>query len=292
VIAPVQKAEEDGFEFRAPAAFWCSSTVDMSAVVIQDQDGNDFTRKLQQRHSLVHGNRLLLTIQSRDAGQAVVGVGISFSAPIPSLAPKSLKIANRRYRCGTSAPRKYCLPLKKDEVEAGGPVVLEIESAGSRVEIDEFQVHLIPWKRPARPALDWKMGRSLRDFADEPEQDFDTDFEFIVASLSAAKFRKVDGDKEAAVRLIELMYSRPKIAGMCRRMVLKRFDDQAEIEDIWTAGLKAACETGKVHPDMIGLMWRDFSLLSEEKQTLVGAHVWKYADVGPGGHAIVASLLL
>jgi hypothetical protein len=279
-------AEENGFDFHVPASFWTSSFVDMNAVLVTE-GGTDVTPRFLQKHCLFEGNRVVLKLRSRNKNQAIVGVQIAFSNPISRLAPKSLRIMNRRYKIQSAIPRKFALPLRQEEVDANATVVLEVTNEAQEIQIDELQVHMVEWKSPQ--AADWREDSlDLRDFGDAPELSFATDVEFIAASLSAAAFEE-GGDEEAAVRILELMYRKPKLAGMSRRIVLKVFGRSQALQRIWAEAIKRACEKAAVAPEMVSIMWRDFNALAVENQEKVGDKIWNYT--ASGGHAIVASLL-
>jgi hypothetical protein len=278
--------EENGFDFHVPASFWTSSFVDMNAVLVTE-GGADVTPRFLQKHCLFEGNRVVLKLRSRNKSQALVGVQIGFSNPISRLAPRSLRVMNRRYKVQSPVARKFALPLRQDEVDANATIVLEVTNEAQEIHIDELQVHMVEWKSPQ--AADWREDSlDLRDFRDAPELNFATDMEFIAASLSAATFEE-DGDGEAAVRMLELMYRKPKLAGMCRRIVLKVFGRSKALQRIWTEAIKRVCETGAVAPEMVAIMWRDFNALAVENQENVGDKIWKCS--AGGAHAIVASLL-
>jgi uncharacterized protein YlaN (UPF0358 family) len=274
-------AEENGFDFHVPASFWTSSFVDMNAVLVTE-GGADVTPRFLQKHCLFEGNRIVLKLRSRNKNQAIVGVQIGFSNPISRLAPKSLRIMNRRYKIQSAFPRKFALPLKQEEVDANATVILEVTNDAQEIHIDDLQVHMAEWKSPQ--SANWREDSlDLRDFGDAPELNFATDVEFIAASLSAAAF------EEAGIRILEMMYKKSKLAGMSRRIVLKVFGRSEALQRIWTETIKRVCETAAVAPEMMAVMWRDFNGLTVENQEKVGDKIWKYS--AGGSHALVASLL-
>jgi hypothetical protein len=283
-------SEEDGSLFTVPASFWIYSLSDPHGYTALDGKGIDITQRLERGHYILDGAQPVLTLKSRNRSRAIVGIGITFGTSIQILTPSAIRISNRRHIVQKGAARRYNLPLKPNEVDSDGVVRIEFEGDASAVQIQDFMCYFTQWKpRSERATVDWRNSAAkLQDFVDMAEGGFETDLEFLAASLSAASIERDKGDRTAAIDLICLMYRRAAIASFCRRALLKAVDNPEELADVWAAAIHSACAEGGVDAKMVDLLWRDFQLLPPEKQKIVGQDVWKAF----GGHGCVHALVV
>jgi hypothetical protein len=193
--------------------------------------------------------------------------------------PQAIKIQNRRYILRKREPRTYCLPLKPDEVFPNATVKVELISDSETIASEGVEVLMIDMKgfRGPRP-FDWNLdAQSLYEFVDdETSGKCETEKSFILVAVSAAPFRLfVPGERDAAIGLLRMMYERPELKLVCRRIILKAFGKQEAMKTIWAEAIRQVCQEGTVHSEMAAVLWRDYSLLDPEMQEQLGDIIWK-----------------
>jgi hypothetical protein len=116
------------------------------------------------------------------------------------------------------------------------------------------------------------------------------DRDFICLALSGATFEPCS-DMRIAKGLLRLMYENSRVSVMCRRMVLKSFQDSALLQDAWADAIREVCDESSVCAEMRSILWRDYRLLRDESRARVGNSAWKVIKMGSGLHAITSAFL-
>jgi hypothetical protein len=293
-VSTSEQAEENGYDFVVPATFW-QAQHEKDSVVVTDELGKQ-CGSLQQ-HSSVTFNRknVVLTISSNSTSHVICGICVTLGVVTPNLLPAAIKVANRKYTITERISRSHCFPLKPAEVFPSAPVNIQLIGDGDAMTIEGIDVFVISaagFERPGGTKVDWTFdGKSLLDFADDENSGKCTsELEFILVSLSAAPIRQGgEAYRQAAIALLKLMYRRPDLAAVCRRVVLKAFAGSESLEADWAQAIGQACKDGAVHEDAARTLWRDYSLLGPELQHQLGDVVWNGA-AGTSVHALVCAL--
>jgi hypothetical protein len=291
---PSSREESDGFAFTVPASFWMASTSESNGICITDRVGSDFTSLLHHRF-VFDRSHVELIIRCTDINRTIVGLRLNWEGRNQRNCPCMIKLFNRRYDLRGFPPRRLCIPLKESEAEAGSVVILDIESNGGDLGLDDIAVFTIESSdtRPKKmDRSDWRFdGRSISDFTDVDDGRYRDDLEFILASLSAADF-VVDrpSDRESIKRLLVLMYERPNLAKMCRRIVLKSWGRNEGLARVWSEAIEEICNRGSVSERMVQLLWRDYSLLPLAEQGRLSDLIWRCFAIGTGTHTIVVAM--
>jgi hypothetical protein len=281
---PIRFASPGGApEFRVPPTFWIRARI--APFTAATDDGADVTQRFLVSHALFDATRVALTRRPVDPGVAIVGVSLGCSGATSRAQPRTIALCGRHTQVRRGFRGRFDLPLRPEEAAVGGAIRLEIETDVPPVQIDGLRVHVavVP-----RAAPDWRTGTTaLTEFTDEPERAFESDAEFFAAALSAADVEAGEGTAE----IVRLMYTRPRLAHACRRLLLKAFmGKEAELEDGWARGIATAVADGDIRGEGAALLWRDFALLPLEKRAALGDGIWRFAAVGTGVHTLVAAL--
>jgi hypothetical protein len=87
-----------------------------------------------------------------------------------------------------------------------------------------------------------------------------------------------------------MMYERPELKLVCRRIILKAFGKEEALPAVWAEAISQVCQEGTVHKEMTAFLWRDYSLLEPEIQEQLGDIIWK--GIGEAGvHTLVCALM-
>jgi hypothetical protein len=274
--------------FSVPPTFWSRATLEKKAVSIIDEKGTDFSTHRRGRIKRQLG---ALTVRSTDSSRVVVGVTVGLQVTGPASAPEWIQVANRRIPCGQALSRQYSLALRPSEV--GQPMVVEIKSAGTEIILDALHVYVVPASDLPARARDWALSATdIRDFHDSEDEPFANEHEFIIATISTARFAHIDDRDEAALlSAIRMMYTQSRIAKPLRRMVLKAAAGANALGRIWAQAIRDVCADGSVDKEMVGLLWRDYALLEPKDRNTVGDAIWAVPEAGPGVWSVVSSLL-
>jgi hypothetical protein len=286
------EAEEDGFDFKVPASFWCGVRTEPGGVHVTDELGVEFNWVIGRQRHTISQNHIKLYFRTISRNRVIAGFGVGVAMePIESV-PLWMKIQNRKFLFERKVPRRYCFALKESEAYPGAFVRMEFESEGPELLLDGIEVYVTDsagFPSPRELSTDWKFGtRDLKAFVDSGEEDCDSQIAFVIVSLSAARFRNEGPDREAVIGLVKLMYSDRRYANACRRTLLKA--GGSDIEDMWAEGIRQVCDAKAVDPGMIDLLWRDYCLLGEEHQKKVGDVIWNIVGNGTSVFAFLSAL--
>jgi hypothetical protein len=285
---------EDDVELKVPPSFWVAATIEKASVTVTDSLGRDRSDLLAHRKVVLDRPKVRFMVKSRDPGQAIVGVSIGFGGRAPPLPVRSITFAGHRYAPKPNAMRRFQFALRQDEVDPEMTLVIELEAIAFEMEVSDMDIFVIPCKQKKHDAdVDWTSTASdLRVFVDKPEPFFETDLEYIAGVLSSATFLECqESDREAVVKLITWIYSKPKFAGFARRIVLKAFGKDPGLEELWARAFRQVCQDRGLDAEMAPMFWRDFTLLPLEKQRELNELVWKWLDIGSGPHTLVAAMI-
>jgi hypothetical protein len=133
----------------------------------------------------------------------------------------------------------------------------------------------------------------VRDFVDVAEGPLDDEKMLVEVAISAANFAIDDpeSDEKAVRGLLTMMYTVPKIALVCRRIVLKAYAENERLEQIWAEVITDVCDKGTVADESVDILWRDYALLAQENKEIIGPAIWKLINKGTGVHAMVSALV-
>jgi hypothetical protein len=207
--------------------------------------------------------------------------------------PKSVRIGSRVWTFAEPVERLVC-PMKESEVFQGAVVKVEIRAAGEHVLIAGFTAYVIETEvtKPGREIWDWKLaGTSLRDFLDDSRVSSPNETVALIVQISGAEFWYDERDRPEVVKLLTVMYGKPEIANVCRRMVLKACGEREDLDRIWAEAIRTVCENKDVDPEMIELLWRDYALLGDEAREIVGDSIWSFAGDRTTFHSLLTRLV-
>jgi hypothetical protein len=290
------KPEEEGSDFVVPATFWSVPSVEKELITIVDDLGQQHGKLLYHQTATFDRKKVVLSICSAHATKAICGIQILFTHLKQQQIPQAIKIQNRRYILRKREPRPYCLPLKPDEVFPNATVKVELTSDSEAMASEGIEVFMIDMKGfggPRPQPFDWNLdAQSLYEFVDdETSGKCKTERSFVLVAVSAAPFKRfVSEERDAAVGLLRMMYERPELKLVCRRIILKAFGKQEAMKTIWAEAIRQVCQEGTVHNEMAAILWRDYSLLGPEMQEHLGNVIWK--EIGETGiHTLVCALM-
>ena len=228
-----------------------------------------------------------LTITPSDPSRAVAGIVIDCENTQEDHMPVKIQISNRIFRNEAHTKRIWNLPLKQDEILPGRKVIVQLESNSAIVSAGSIQVLLTdPQPADDTPPVDWMQGvRHVQDFVDGSaghSEAYTKDSDYIVCALSGADFiQNREEDKDAVGELLRLMYCNKGHATAIRRIVLKAYATSPNLQQLWCEAIKDVCESHSADPEMLQLLWRDYTLLDPEYKHQIGDALWK--AYGSGG---------
>ena len=279
--------EEDGFAYKVPPTFWTKLNSDASlASIVTDQEQEGHLAELPFKYVRVTASPATLIITPTDPSRAVAGIVIDCENAREEQVPVKIQIANRVFRNESHMKRIWNLPLKEDEILPGRKVIVQIESSSATISA-EFQVFLTdPSPADDTPPVDWMQGvRHVQDFVDSSagqSEAYTKDSDYIVCALSGADFiPNLEEDKDAVGQLLRLMYRNKGHATAIRRIVLKAYATNPNLQQLWCEAIKDVCESHSADPEMVQLLWRDYTLLDPEYKHQIGDALWK--SYGTGG---------
>jgi hypothetical protein len=275
-IAPGETNQRE-FEFEqpqthvsVPPVFWPRCHHAKNGLSVTDESGSNISlgRRIQ-----VNRKHMALSIKSTDGHRAVVGAHITFGGA----GAASIKVNGRPVQLASSGERKVALPLSRREV--GGPLVADIEAAGSEIIITGMEISAVKTSDLSPLVIsepDWRFGaRDLTDFSDTGDDPRGNLVDCAVVAISAAEFAPAGRTEAGSVRtLLRLMYEHPSIATACRRIVLKAAADANWLPQEWGHALAETCAAGTIAAEMREIAWRDFALLPADIRTEIEPIMW------------------
>jgi hypothetical protein len=288
-------APVDG-DFSVPPTFWQRAELAVSDLSVVDETGMQLSGVLsgsRGHKTQINRKRMSIEVRSLNPKRAVVGVQIGLAVPNPTAFPDMIVVNGRARKIERrQVARLFGVPLTPREVAAGAPAHIEIVAAGSQIVLTAIDVYVVGAIGRPSAVRDWRLeGTDLRDFIDVADGDCGDEAEFLAVSISAAEFAELgDGDQAALLRLLKLMYQRPKMATVCRRIALKAARSSPSLPRIWARAIHEVCLDGELPCESKSLMARDLALLPPDLRSDAGG-AWRAIGGDGGVWAVVASLM-
>jgi hypothetical protein len=169
-------------------------------------------------------------------------------------------------------------PLSRAECAKGKVHMLEV-NAPRGFAIEQFFVHCVRAEelREEESDSDWvSESTSLFDFVESREQDTLKD-KFMTRIVRAIGVEPLP--EEVVAKLVRLLYTKPEVSEHCRLLLVTVGNRREELTEWWAKGIEEAID--EVHPELVKVFWRDFSLLPEEMRKRMEEKVWhKLGDSG------------
>jgi hypothetical protein len=172
-------------------------------------------------------------------------------------------------------------------------VKIQIEPAREKILIAGMDVYVLPVgrRKPKKAVWDWMTsGRDLRDFVDDMYANCQTESDLIATMISGGEFRYAESDRDEVVKLVELLYERPDMSAVCRRIILKAYGGSSDLERLWAEGIRRVCEGGRLNRCLVDTLWCDYSILSDDAKDHVGVSIWQALGNQTTFHSMISAL--
>jgi len=190
------------------------------------------------------------------------------------------------------------LPLATSEI--GAPCRIELGSNGGHdINCDGVNVFVMDRAKLSRgcggqesaAGVDWlENATSVFDFVDHrSEKPADGMLALLCSCSHAISADGPEMDDEVVSAIVRIMYARPAVATLCRRIIAKGVRDRERVLPLWVREIQRCIAGEDVSAESWQLLWRDVALLPMGLKDEVMATMWQSAPQFSGVWTVVSA---